>query len=44
MTMTWSALEPTVAGAVSSVPQGGEYTLGAVGVRPTCSIPGHSLP
>jgi general secretion pathway protein G len=25
-------------------PAGGEYTIGAVGEKPTCSIPGHGLP
>jgi hypothetical protein len=25
-------------------PQGGTYTIGAVGEKPTCSIPGHELP
>jgi flagellar biosynthesis GTPase FlhF len=25
-------------------PSGGIYTIGAVGVAPTCSIPGHALP
>jgi hypothetical protein len=25
-------------------PSGGAYTIGAVGVPPTCSIPGHALP
>jgi len=25
-------------------PQGGTYTIGAVGDKPTCSIPGHELP
>ncbi|HUZ07403.1 MAG TPA: hypothetical protein VMV89_07925 [Candidatus Paceibacterota bacterium] len=25
-------------------PSGGTYTIGAVGVPPTCSIPGHALP
>jgi chromosome segregation ATPase len=25
-------------------PSGGTYTIGAVGVAPTCSIPGHALP
>ena len=25
-------------------PSGGTYTINAVGVPPTCSIPGHALP
>jgi hypothetical protein len=25
-------------------PQGGTYTIGAVGDKPTCTIPGHELP
>ena len=31
-------------GNISGCPSGGTYTIGAVGVPPTCSIPGHVLP
>jgi hypothetical protein len=31
-------------GALPSCPQGGVYTLNAVGAMATCSIPGHVLP
>ena len=31
-------------GAMPTCPEGGVYTLGAVGEKPTCSIPGHALP
>ncbi|HZL12701.1 MAG TPA: hypothetical protein VFC85_01025 [Verrucomicrobiae bacterium] len=31
-------------GNIPGCPSGGVYTLGAVGVLPTCSIPGHALP
>ena len=42
----WADIQPYVGRgrAAMRCPQGGEYTLGAVGVRPTCSIPGHVLP
>ena len=31
-------------GVVPTCPAGGIYTLNAVGVPPTCSVPGHALP
>jgi chromosome segregation ATPase len=31
-------------GNIPRCPSGGVYTIGAVGVQPTCSIPGHVLP
>jgi chromosome segregation ATPase len=31
-------------GNIPGCPSGGTYTIGAVGVNPTCSIPGHVLP
>jgi hypothetical protein len=31
-------------GNIPGCPSGGAYTLGALGVPPTCSIPGHVLP
>jgi chromosome segregation ATPase len=31
-------------GNIPGCPSGGTYTIGAVGVPPTCSIPGHVLP
>jgi DNA repair ATPase RecN len=31
-------------GNIPGCPVGGTYTIGAVGVNPTCSIPGHVLP
>jgi hypothetical protein len=31
-------------GKLPACPEGGTYTIGAVGVKPTCSIPGHVLP
>jgi chromosome segregation ATPase len=31
-------------GNIPGCPAGGIYTIGAVGVNPTCSIPGHVLP
>ena len=33
-----------VNGELPKCPQGGTYTIGAVGESPTCSIPGHKLP
>jgi hypothetical protein len=33
-----------VGGVFPVCPDGGTYTIGAVGVPPTCSIPGHVLP
>ena len=38
-------LLPYIVGEIFPVcPAGGNYTIGAVGVSPTCSIPGHVLP
>jgi hypothetical protein len=38
-------LQPYLKGGVLPVcPSGGTYTIGAVGVPPTCSTPGHVLP
>ena len=31
-------------GNIPGCPSGGAYTIGAVGIPPTCSIPGHVLP
>jgi hypothetical protein len=31
-------------GELPACPDGGTYTVGTVGERPTCSIPGHALP
>jgi hypothetical protein len=31
-------------GNIPGCPSGGAYTIGAVGVPPTCSVPGHALP
>jgi chromosome segregation ATPase len=31
-------------GNIPGCPSGGTYTIGAVGILPTCSIPGHALP
>jgi septal ring factor EnvC (AmiA/AmiB activator) len=31
-------------GNIPGCPDGGTYTIGAIGVPPTCSIPGHVLP
>ena len=31
-------------GKFFTCPQGGTYTIGSVGEKPTCSIPGHALP
>jgi hypothetical protein len=33
-----------VNGQLPKCPQGGTYTIGAIGETPTCSIPGHELP
>ncbi len=44
---TQAELQPYVGrgtgGSWLQCPQGGHYTIGAVGVPPTCSIPGHTL-
>jgi hypothetical protein len=43
-----SDLEPYLGGKESAekiaCPAGGTYTIGAVGEKPTCSVPGHALP
>ncbi len=45
---TWSDLKPYLGGDASAkmmvCPEGGVYTIGAVGEKPTCSIPGHVMP
>jgi len=45
-TPTWSDLKPYLGrnGAMPACPQGGTYTIGSVGEKPTCSIAGHALP
>ncbi len=47
-TPTWSDLKAYLGGSANGkklvCPEGGEYTIGAVGEKPTCSIPGHELP
>ena len=42
----WEDLQPYLGRgrATMRCPDGGEYTIGAVGEPPTCSIPGHRLP
>jgi hypothetical protein len=35
---------PYLKNAIPKCPAGGTYVLGAAGVAPTCSIPGHALP
>jgi len=44
----WQDIRPyinlTSAGQPPSCPDGGKYTLGRVGDRPACSIPGHKIP
>jgi WD40 repeat protein len=42
-TPTMDDLRPYLAGAVLVCPDGGVYTIGTVGEKPTCSIPGHVL-
>ncbi|HEY5298180.1 MAG TPA: hypothetical protein VIK59_09655 [Verrucomicrobiae bacterium] len=42
---TWNDLKPYLRGPVPLIcPDGGAYSLNAVGEAPTCSIPGHQLP
>ena len=44
-TPAWDDLKPYLRGPVPlHCPAGGTYTIGALGVTPTCSIPGHVLP
>ena len=44
-TPTESDLKPYLTnGKMPICPQGGEYTIGSVGEKPTCSHPGHVLP
>jgi hypothetical protein len=42
----WEDIQPFLGRgrATMRCPNGGEYTVGAVGESPTCSIPGHALP
>jgi hypothetical protein len=40
---TWDDLKPYL-GRIPVCPAGGTYTIGPVGEKPTCSIPGHRLP
>ena len=44
---TWENVQPYLGrgpqGEIPKCPQGGHYTLGAVNVVPTCSVPGHTL-
>lgn len=42
----WEDIQPYLGRGRGTLrcPSGGEYTVGAVGIRPTCSIPGHELP
>ena len=42
-TPTRAELAPYLPGNPLICPQGGHYTLGAVGEHPTCSVPGHRL-
>ena len=43
---TWADIQPYLGRGRGTLrcPEGGEYTVGAVGGSPTCSIPGHALP
>jgi competence protein ComGC len=43
---TWQDIQPYLGKGKGPLhcPQGGEYTIGAVDQRPTCSIPEHVLP
>jgi type II secretory pathway pseudopilin PulG len=47
-TPTMKDLQPYIGrgpkGNLPACPSGGHYTIGAVGEKPTCSIPGHELP
>jgi hypothetical protein len=43
-TPTENDLLPYLGGKVLTCLQGGTYTIGSVGEKPTCSIPGHQLP
>jgi hypothetical protein len=43
---TWEDIQPYLGRGRGTLrcPKGGEYTVGAVGESPTCSVPGHGLP
>jgi hypothetical protein len=44
-TVTAADITPYLVGKRMPVcPAGGRYTIGKVGDKPTCSIPGHALP
>jgi len=43
-TPAWSELKPYLGGKMPVCPDGGVYTIGTVGEKPTCSLPGHVLP
>ena len=43
-TPTQNDLLPYLGGKFPACPQGGTYTIGAVGEKPTCSIPGDVMP
>jgi competence protein ComGC len=43
-TPTMDDLTPYLLGKALKCPKDGEYTIGSVGEKPTCSIPGHVLP
>jgi hypothetical protein len=43
--VTEDDIKPYLTGGTMPVcPSGGTYTIGKVGDKPTCSIPGHELP
>jgi hypothetical protein len=41
--VTGADIADYIRGGVPVCPQGGEYKLNAIGEKPTCSVPGHSL-
>src|SRR5580765_3530408 len=41
---TWVDLKPYLGGDLPKCPSGGSYTLERVEAKPTCTIPGHTLP
>jgi hypothetical protein len=47
-TPTWDDLRPYIGrgpnGELPTCPDGGVYTIGTVGEKPTCNVPGHVLP
>lgn len=45
-TPTWDDIQPYLGRGKTSLhcPNGGQYTIGAVGQQPTCSVAGHVLP